>query len=166
MSEDELIGIAEDQESAIPMTTSQQVEEFMVLDAMAKMLASQARALKQNIQDSIVGSEDELTGMSVGDFELRIKPQSVDWNADIIQTITTIDGVSEQDKSELFHPPVKKANGVKLNSIKVKYGGTVAKRIEQAREERGVSLTISTNRVIQDKIAKEAIKRLKGENHE
>lgn len=97
------------------MTTNEQIKEFMVLDAMAKMLASQARSVKQNIQDSIVGGEDELTGMSVGDFELRIKPQSVDWNADIIQTITTIDGVSEQDKSELFHPPVKRLMG--LNSI-------------------------------------------------
>jgi len=150
------------------MIDPETVREFMVLDAMAKMLAAKARSHKLNLQESLVNDADGLKGMSVGEFELRLGHSTVDWNADIIQTITEIDGVSEEDKADLFHPPVKKANGVKLNSYHKKYGGTVAKRIDQAREESGVSLKItSKSRVVQHSITQEAIKRLsEKENNE
>jgi len=149
MSEDELIGIS-NQESDI---TPEMVEDYLVWQALAKIASSNASKIKQELSLRLGAHPDNLDAITVGDIEIKREHTSVEWNPAIIRTIANIDGVSEQDKLKLFKlPSPPKANGVHLNAIAKKYKGSVAKRIEDAREESGLTIKINPNKVLQQVI--------------
>ena len=126
------------------------MEEDFIRDILwYKSLAKQATAKAKQLEITLRQEFNEigLDATEVGPYKLQVSHQSVDWDADIIDTIKTIKGVSEDDKDKLFMPIKRKANGVHLNSIAKKYGKTVADRIQQARKESGETFKISTDRM-------------------
>jgi|10_taG_2_1085330.scaffolds.fasta_scaffold19835_2 hypothetical protein len=134
-----------------------EVESYLVWEALAKYAKSQASKSKQDIMQKFAKHPDKLDAVNVADVEIRREYTSVDWDPAIIRTIENIDGVSDEDKAKLFKPPARpKANGVHLNSISKKYKGTVANRIADARRESGLTIKINPNRVIQQQILDKA----------
>jgi len=126
------------------------MEEDFIRDILwYKSLAKQATAKAKQLEITLRQEFNEigLDATEVGPYKLQVSHQSVDWDADIIDTIKTIKGVSEDDKEKLFMPIKRKANGVHLNSIAKKYGKTVADRIQEARKESGETFKISTDRM-------------------
>ena len=144
--------------------TEKEVREHLFWKAVAKLATAKARELEMPLRDKI--AEINLKATDVGPFKITTGTSGVDWNPDIIQTINNIEGVSDADKAKLFHPPVKKGNGIHLNSIAKKYGGTVADRIAEAREETGYSFKIDTNRVEKHKLDQEAQRFLEEQQEE
>lgn len=144
--------------------TSSEVRSQMVWDAIAKIATANARHLKTEIAQKLADDPDGLKSKTVGDVEIRSKHTKVDFNTDIVQTISEIDGVSEDDKRKLFHPPVKRANAVHLNSLDKKYGGSVSERIRKARMETGHTIEFKANRVIQEEVRQQAEQLLRSTN--
>jgi hypothetical protein len=153
MSEDDTILSATTGANEI---TESEVRNQMMWEALAKMARANATQLKTEIGRKLASNPDGLKSKTLGDIEIRSKHTKVDFNTDIIQTISDIDGVSEDDKRKLFHPPVKRANAVHLNSLDKKYGGSVSERISKARMETGHTIEFKTNRVVQDEIRRQA----------
>ena len=136
--------------------TEKEVREHLFWKAVAKLATAKARELEMPLRDKI--AEINLKATDVGPFKITTGTSGVDWNPDIIQTINNIEGV--------IPPPVKKGNGIHLNSISKKYGGTVADRITEAREETGYSFKIDTNRVEKHKLDQEAQRFLEEQQEE
>ena len=134
--------------------TPEEIHQHLFWKAVAKLATAKARELEMPIRSKF--AEINLKATDVGVFKITTGTSSVDWDPDIIETIKNIEGVSEADKAKLFHPPVRKGNGTHLNSIAKKYGGPVADRILEAREESGQTFKIDTNRVERHKIDQEA----------
>ena len=121
------------------------IKDILWYKSLAKQATVKAKQLEVTLRQKF--NEIGLDATEVGPYKLQLSHQSVDWDADIIDTIKTIKGVSEDDKEKLFMPIKRKANGVHLNSIAKKYGKTVADRIQQARKESGETFKISTDRM-------------------
>ena len=121
------------------------IKDILWYKSLAKQATVKANQLEVTLRQKF--NEIGLDATEVGPYKLQLSHQSVDWDADIIDTIKTIKGVSEDDKEKLFMPIKRKANGVHLNSIAKKYGKTVADRIQQARKESGETFKISTDRM-------------------
>ena len=121
------------------------ITEILWYKALAKKATAKAKELEADIRKDF--NKIGLDATEVGPYKLQLRHQSVDWDADIIDTIKTINGVSDDDKEKLFMPVKRKANGVHLNSIGKKYGKTVQDRITEARQESGESFKITTDRM-------------------
>lgn len=125
--------------------TEQEVREYLHWKAVAKVATAKAKEIE--IPMRIKFSHLELNATDVGPFKITLSTSGVDWDPDIIETIKNVEGVSDTDKAKLFHPPVRKSNGIHLNSIAKKYGGAVAERISNARQENRETFKIDANRV-------------------
>ena len=121
------------------------ITEILWYKALAKKATAKAKELEADIRKDF--NKIGLDATEVGPYKLQLSHQSVDWDPDIIDTIKTINGVSDGDKDKLFMPIKRKANGVHLNSIGKKYGKTVQDRITEARQESGESFKITTDRM-------------------
>jgi len=121
------------------------IRDILWYKSLAKQATAKAKQMEIELRKEF--SEIGLDATEVGPYKLTLSHQSVDWDPDIIDTIKTINGVSDGDKDKLFMPIKRKANGVHLNSIAKKYGKTVAERIDMARKESGETFKISTDRM-------------------
>lgn len=137
--------------------TYDEVESLLVWQALAKMATANASQLKQAIQVKLLGNPDGLDTVDIEGILVKSEHTKVDWNPDIIKTIEDINGVSDADKAKLFKPPAPpKPDGVHLNSIAKKYKGTVAERVNDARQESGLTIKIVANKVTQQEISDKA----------
>ena len=137
--------------------TYDEVESLLVWQALAKMATANASQLKQAIQAKLLSNPDGLDTVDIEGILVKSEHTKVDWNPDIIKTIEDINGVSDADKAKLFKPPAPpKPDGVHLNSIAKKYKGTVAERVNDARQESGLTIKIVANKVTQQEISDKA----------
>ena len=123
----------------------EKVSEILWWKALAKKATAKAKELELEVRGEF--AEIGLDATEVGPYKLTLSHQSVDWDPDIIDTIKSINGVSDGDKEKLFMPIKRKVNGVHVNSIAKKYGSTVANRVEEARRESGETFKITTDKM-------------------
>jgi hypothetical protein len=140
------------------------ISEILWWKSLAKKATAKAKELELQVRGEF--SEIGLDATEVGPYKLTLSHQSVDWNPDIIDTIKSINGVSDGDKDKLFMPVKRKVNGIHVNSIAKKYGSTVSERVLEARSETGEAFKITTDRMENNLIDKSVDEFLETQNQD
>jgi len=124
--------------------TEDHIREVLWWKELAKYATKKAKDHENSIREHF--ADTGLDAVDVGPFTIKSTYSTVDWDSDIIDTIKTINGVSDKDKESIFKKQKPKVDGIHINKIAKKYGGLVADRVQEARSETGITFKIETDR--------------------
>lgn len=111
---------------------------------LARFATSKAKDYEYSVRKHF--ADTGLEAVDIGPFVVKSTYSTVDWDSDIIDTIKSIDGVSDTDKTKIFKKQKPKVDGLHVNKIAKKYGGSVADRVKEARKETGITFKIDADR--------------------